>query len=150
MRKKVFCFVTNSVHFRMIVTCTCFSQTCIITAIRREPLTGAFRMPQELTCRIVKFWSSRDLSGRLGAIFWHQRFLWFHNHKPFNLSYTSLLQSQDLLHHDMACIIYLNLSIYIHTANLAADGFSSVIRGAPGDARWENLEMHWEAVIVWT
>ena len=23
----------------MVVTCTCFSQTCIITAIRREPLT---------------------------------------------------------------------------------------------------------------
>ena len=31
--------------------------------------------------------------------------LGFHNCKAFHLSYVSLLQSQDLLHHDMACII---------------------------------------------
>jgi len=50
----------------------------------------------------------------------------------------------------MASIISLSLSIYIHMANLAADRYSSVIGGAPGDAHWENVEMHWEAVIVWT
>jgi len=31
--------MTNGIQFRMVVTCTCFSQTCIITAIRRKPLT---------------------------------------------------------------------------------------------------------------
>jgi hypothetical protein len=29
----------------------------------------------------------------------------FHNHTAFRLSYSSLLQSQDSLPHDMACII---------------------------------------------
>jgi len=48
----------------------------------------------------------------------------------------------------MACIIYLSRSIYILTANLAAEELSSVIGGAPGDAHWENLEMHWEAMSV--
>jgi len=33
--------MTNGIQFRMVVTCTCFSQTCIITAIRREPLTAS-------------------------------------------------------------------------------------------------------------
>jgi hypothetical protein len=32
--------MTNGIQFRMVVMCTCFSQTCIITAIRGEPLTG--------------------------------------------------------------------------------------------------------------
>ena len=60
---------------------------------------------------------------KLGAVFSQQWFLGSHNHKPIRVSYLSLLQSQeDSLHHNMACIIYLSLSIYIHTVNLAADG----------------------------
>ena len=37
----------------------------------------------------------------------------FHKHKAFRLSYSSLLQSHDSLPHNMACIIYVSLSIYI-------------------------------------
>jgi len=40
--------------------------------------------------------------------------------RHFVLSYSSLLLSQDLLHHNMACSI--SVSLYIHTVNLAADG----------------------------
>ena len=38
--------MTNGIHFRMVVKCTCFSQTCIITAIRREPLTPWMSIPR--------------------------------------------------------------------------------------------------------
>jgi len=50
---------------------------------------------------------------------------WFsgsHNQMPFHASYSSLVQSQDLLHYNMACTIYPNLSIYIHTVELAVNG----------------------------
>jgi len=67
---------------------------------------------------------------------------------PFPLSYSSLLKSKDLLHHSAACIICLSLSIYIHMANLPAEGLSSVIGGAPGEAHQDNLEMHGLAAIV--
>ena len=73
-------------------------------------------MLQDLTYRIVKFWSSEtsaQVCGRLIAIFSQQWFLGFHDHKAFPVSDSSLLQSQDSLHHNMACIIYLSLSIYI-------------------------------------
>jgi len=50
-----------------------------------------------------------------------QWFLEFHKHKSFRVSDSSLLELQDSLHHNMACIMYLGLSIYKHTANLAAD-----------------------------
>ena len=100
---------------------------------------GTFRMLWDLTYRIVRFWSSWDLCtrlrrrreqrttsvqlcGRLNAVFWQQWFMTFHNHKAFCVSDSSLLQSQDSLHHNMACILYLSHSIYIHTANLTADG----------------------------
>jgi hypothetical protein len=66
--------------------------------------------------------TSAQLCGRLSAVFSQQWFIGFHNHKAFRVSDSSLLQSQDSLHHNMACIIYLSHSIYIHTANLAADG----------------------------
>jgi hypothetical protein len=36
---------------------------------------------------------------------WKQWFLGFHNHKAFRLSYSSLLQSQDSLSHNIACNI---------------------------------------------
>ena len=93
---------------------------------------GAFRMLPDLTYRIVKFWSCWDLGARLlgtsraaetaaqlcarlCAVF-SQQWCWgFNNHKAFCLSYSSLLQSQDLLHHHMACIIYVSLHIYIQS-----------------------------------
>ena len=78
--------------------------------------------------------TSAQLSRRLSALFSWQWFLGFHNNKAFRVSDSSFLESQNSLHHNMACIIYLSLSIYIHTANLAADGYWSVIAGAPGDA----------------
>jgi len=42
---------------------------------------------------------------RLDTIFLHQWFLVLHHCKTFCLSYSSLLQSQDLVHHYIACII---------------------------------------------
>jgi len=48
-------------------------------------------------------------------------FIALHNPKALHLSYLSLLQSQDSLHHKMACIIYLGLSVYIHIVYLATD-----------------------------
>ena len=94
-------------------------------------------MLRDLTCRIVKFWSSRNLRaglweisraakttaqlfGRLGAVFSQQWFRGFHKHKAFRLSYLSLLQSQDSLPHNMACSN--QVFLYIHTVNLATDG----------------------------
>jgi len=92
----------------------------------------AFKMLQDLTCRMVKFWSRCDLerslrllcspAGDLVQYFSQQWFLGFHNHMAFRVSDSSLLESQDSQHHNMACIIFLSLSTYIHMANLAADG----------------------------
>jgi len=90
------------------------------------------------------------LCGRLRAMFWQQWFFWFHNGKPICLSYLSLIMLHDVLHHNMAWIIYLSYSSYIHTDNLAAHGFVKVIGGAPGDGHWGNLEMHWEVQIIWS
>jgi len=56
-----------------------------------------------------------QLRGRLGAVFSQQRFFGFHMHKAFRLSYSSSLQSKDLLPHTMACIIEVSLSIYIQS-----------------------------------
>jgi len=39
----------------------------------------------------------------------------FHKHKAFRVSYSSLLQSQDSLPHNMACIIKVSLDIYIRS-----------------------------------
>jgi len=104
---------------------------------------GAFRMPRDLTYRIVKFWSSWDLCadlressrgaetamqvcgrlwehcGRLGAIFSQQWFL--HNHEAFHpiifvfVTVTRFATWKYGMH-------YLSLCTYIDTANLAADG----------------------------
>jgi len=93
----------------------------------------------DLTYRIVTLWcswalcsglwetlraaeTSAQLCGRLCALFSQQRFLGFHNHKVFQVSDSSLLQSQHLLHHIMACILYQSLSLYIHIVSLGADG----------------------------
>ena len=65
--------------------------------------------------------TSAQLCGGLSAIMSLQWFLGFHNHKAFRVSDSSLLESQDSLHHNMACIIYLSLSISKHMANLSAD-----------------------------
>ena len=64
------------------------------------------------------------LCGRLGAVFSQQWFLEFHNHKAFHQSYWSLLQSQDLLHHNMACIIEVSQDIYIQRYRDNGDGLS--------------------------
>jgi len=66
--------------------------------------------------------ASAQLCGRLSAVFSPQCVLGFHNHKAFRVSDMALLKSQDSLHRNLACIIYRSLSIYIHTANLVADG----------------------------
>jgi len=57
--------------------------------------------------------TSGQVRRRLIAVFPQQWFLGFHNHNAFRVSDSSLLQSQDSLHHNMACIIYLSLSIYL-------------------------------------
>jgi len=46
--------------------------------------------------------SSAQVCRLLGAVFLQQWFIEFYNHQAFHLSYLSLLQSQDLLHHKMA------------------------------------------------
>jgi hypothetical protein len=61
-------------------------------------------------------------SAGLIAVFSQQWFIRFQNHNAFCVSDSSSLQSQDPLPHNTACIIYLRFSIYIHKANLAADG----------------------------
>ena len=95
---------------------------------------GVFRMLQNLTYRIVKFWSSWDLCtdlwktskavetaaqlcGRLQEQLWplhstvEDLVLYSHSSgshtttRHFVLSYSFLLQWQDSLHHNMACII---------------------------------------------
>ena len=88
--------------------------------------------------RIVQYWRSWELSTdlretsiaaettvqvcrRLGAVNWQQWFVRFHNHKAFCLSYSSLLPLQDVLHHNMTCIIYRSDFKYIHTVNLPAE-----------------------------
>jgi len=63
-----------------------------------------------------------QLCGKFCAIFSLQWFLGFHNHKLFLLLYSSLLQLQDLLHHNKVCTIYLSDSTDIYTVNLPADG----------------------------
>jgi len=126
---------------------------------------GAFRMLQELTCRIVKFWSSWDLCAAQHSSA-GDLVPYYHSSGSYGSITTShfvyhirLLQSQDLLHHNMACIIYLSLSIYVHTANL---GCRPVLecnrrstwrfpfrepRDALGGSDRVNLEMYLEAVI---
>jgi hypothetical protein len=59
--------------------------------------------------------------GRLGAVFPQQWFLGFHNDNAFHQSYSSFLQSQAWLHHNMACTMYLSLAMHIHMVNLAAN-----------------------------
>jgi hypothetical protein len=77
---------------------------------------GAFRMLQDLTIRIVKFWSYGDLCAGLRETWCcNQWFLGFDNRKAIHRSYWSFFQSQDLLHHNMACII--SVAIYIHSKN---------------------------------
>jgi len=104
----------------------------------------AFRMLQDLTYRIVKFWSSWDLCTDLwetlkqaetAAQLWRRLrklprplqstvgdlVLYTHSSgsyittRHFVLSYSPLLQSQILLHHNMACTIWVSLYIYIES-----------------------------------
>ena len=79
---------------------------------------GAFRTLRDLTIRMSNFGAAEtaaQLCGRLGAGFSKQWFLGFHKHKAFRLSYLSVLQSQDSLPHNMACIIQVSLYIYIRS-----------------------------------
>ena len=87
-----------------------------------------------------------QLCSRSSAIFSQHRFFAVYNYKAFGLSDLSLLQSQDSLHHNMACIIYLILDIYTYSQS-GCRWYWSIIPGAPGDGNWENIEMHMEAVI---
>jgi len=67
---------------------------------------GAFRMLRELTYRIVKFWSSWDICPALRETLRAAETTAQHTTTShFILSYLSLLQSEDSLHHNMACII---------------------------------------------
>jgi len=67
---------------------------------------GAFRMLRDLTYMIVKFWSSWDLCAALQETSRAAETAAQHTTtRYFVLSYSSLLQSQDSLHHNMACII---------------------------------------------
>jgi len=126
---------------------------------------GVFRMLQYLTDMIVKFLSTWDLwaglwetrrwdeisaqlYGRLGAVFSHLLFLCFHNHQTFHLSYSSLFQSQDLLHTNMAIIICLSLTTNITYSQSCCGSSSGGMRKAPGDAAYENAEMHFYSILV--
>jgi len=59
---------------------------------------------------------SAQRCGRLGATFSLQWFLGFHDNKAFGLSYSALLQSPDLLHHNIPCII--KVSLYMYTRSI--------------------------------
>jgi hypothetical protein len=69
-----------------------------------------------------KLAASVPLCGTLGAVFTLQWLIGIHNHKEIDASDSSVLQSQDSFHHNMACIICFSASIYMHAANLDADG----------------------------
>jgi len=90
--------------------------------------------------------TSAQLCRRLSAVFSQQWFSGFHNHKAFRVSDSSLSQSQDLLHHNMACIIYLSFFVYTY-CQCGCRWNWSINAGRPGDVDWENLEMHLEAEI---
>jgi hypothetical protein len=49
--------------------------------------------------------TAAQLGGRLGAVYSKQWILGYHKYKAFQLSYSSFLQSEDLLPYNMACII---------------------------------------------
>jgi len=91
---------------------------------------GAFRMLQNLTYRMVKFWSSWgicaalwetsreaenhvQLCGIRGAIFTRQWLFVFHNHQAFRLSYLSLLALQ-ICHIIIWHILCIKISLCIH------------------------------------
>jgi len=103
---------------------------------------GAFRMLRDLTYRIVKCWSSWDVCAHLREALQASETAaqlssrcreqprplcsWAGDLVPYShtsgsyittrhlvLSYLSLLQSQDSLHYNMACIIY--ISVYVYT-----------------------------------
>jgi hypothetical protein len=57
--------------------------------------------------------TSVQLCGRLGATCSLQWFLRFHDNKAFGLSYSALLQSPYLLHHNIPCIIKVTVYMYI-------------------------------------
>jgi len=57
--------------------------------------------------------TTAQLCRRHGAVFSKPWFLGFHKHKAFRVSYSSLVESQDSLPHNMACIIQVSLYIYI-------------------------------------
>jgi len=101
-----------------------------------------WRCIHDAPCRIVQVWSGWDLctglwetsraaetsvqlSWRLGAVFSQQWFSGFHNHNAFCLSYSFLLQHQNLLDPNMACSTFLRDGLYIHTVNLPADGIQA-------------------------
>jgi len=113
---------------------------------------GVFRMLRDLPYRIVKCWSCWDLFAglwetlraaeisaqrcrRLGVILSHQWFLKFHNHMGFSLSYLSLLQSQNSLHHKLRCIIYLG-SLYIYLQWYTDNGNGLSDREYVSDKHW--------------
>jgi hypothetical protein len=56
------------------------------------------------------------------AVFSQPWLLGFHNNKAYSISYSSLLQSEDSVCCNMACIIYKSPSLSIYTGNLATDG----------------------------
>jgi len=83
---------------------------------------GEFRMLWYLTCKIVKYWSTgslyadlwmtlgaaetaTQLCGRLGAVNLQDWFHVYNKNKAFRRTDLSLLQSQDSLSHNTACII---------------------------------------------
>jgi len=106
---------------------------------RTSSYGGGFKTLRYLTDRIVKFWSCWDLytglhetsrpdvtlaqrCGKFGVVFSQLWVLAFHNHTAFRVSNSSLLLSEVSLNHNMACIVYLGLSIYICIVYLAAEG----------------------------
>ena len=135
---------------------------------------GAFRMLRDLTYRIVQFWSSWDLCAYLRETLRDAVPLCgIHREQPrpqccsagelvlyshsgcsyittrhFILLYSSLLQSQDSLHHNMPCIILVCLYIYILSI------WPQMVLEHNRSSTWtrplrEHLEMHHlEAIVV--
>jgi len=136
----------------------------------------AFRMLRDLTDRIVRFWSFWDLCTDLRGTLREAETMaqlcqilqeqlrplrsfagdlmpYCHScgsyitTRHFILSYSSLLQSQDSLHHNMACIMSISLFIYIRSIwpHMVLEHNRRSTRTLP---LRERLEMHYLEAIV--
>jgi hypothetical protein len=71
-RKKIFCFGTNGIHFRMVVSCTCYLNNMYHYRYQeRTPNTAAHALRVENNCGTPRFTEGRNLSMQCLRDYWH-------------------------------------------------------------------------------